>query len=80
MQHYGRKAKKKDIVICPKSFFYGDALAEELTKLRRFVIDMAAQSENSTISAAELGDRLFVLNYLIEDVAYKWDFDNKHQE
>ena len=72
--------QKKDIVICPKNFFYGAAVAEELTKLRRFIIDMAANlSDESNIDAAELANHLFVLNYLIEDVGYYWDFENKHQ-
>ena len=64
--------QKKDIVICPKNFFFGGSLAEELAELRRYIIELAATS-NDNNSASELGQRLFVLNYLIEDVDYHWD-------
>lgn len=58
----------------------GGELVEELTKLRRYIIDMAASiDEKTSMEASELADRLFVLNYLIEDVGYFWDCENKHQ-
>lgn len=72
------KEQKKDIVICPKGFFFGNALAEELTTLRRYIMDLASTSDSQN-SASELAERLFVLNYLIEDVGYVWDTDNKFQ-
>lgn len=63
-------------MICPKNFFFGAALATELAKLRRYIIELAATSDDNN-SVTELGQRLFVLNYLIEDVDYHWDFEQK---
>ena len=65
-------------MICPKEFFYGDDLAEELVKLRRYILGIASTTDEQN-PASELAERLFVLNYLIEDVRYIWDKDNQFQ-
>lgn len=70
--------QKKDIVVCSQGFFFGDKLAEELAELRRYIIELAAKIDpDEDAPLDEFAQRLFVLNYLIEDVQYKWDREHK---
>lgn len=67
-------AKKDVIDLCKQSRIGANELKEDLRELRRFVFRLAScvsGEHEGCFSLSEFADKMFILNWLIDDVEFK---------